>query len=235
MVSKMVVDRKIWFISLFPELIYKYFDYGVMSRVKKEISVINPASYSPKGFKGVDNSPYGGGPGMVMRVDVLARALEEGILRNYNTDKATGRGVRVLYTSPDGAPWRSGDARGLASSYTGCSGEDLVFICGRYEGIDQRFIDLYVDQVISVGDYVLSGGELPCLSIVDSIFRFVPGTLGNSLSAEEDSFESGYIDHPKWTRPQTFRGHSVPSILLSGNHSEIKEFNKKNQKPYLES
>ena len=228
-------SRKIWIISLFPKIIEEYLSNGVISKgiknLKLEVNVLNPSSFSDRSFKGVDGHPYGGGPGMVLRVDVLSKVLEEAILPSYGNSKEK---VKVIFTSPDGVSWSNKLACDL-SKYISCPKlegyeEDLVFICGRYEGIDQRFIDMYVDLVFSVGDYVLSGGELPVLSIIDSSMRFLPGVLGNEMSYKEDSFEDGYYDCPKWTRPFSFKGKEVPEVLISGNHTEIEKFNISNKR-----
>lgn len=221
--------NKIWFITLFPEIIRSYFQHGVISRASNYLEIVNPADFSEKGRKGVDSAPYGGGPGMVMRADVLAATLDKTVLKGSPGVKREG--LHVVYTSPVGPKWDSVHAKKLSRNIITGSIKDLVFICGRYEGVDQRFIDLYVDSVFSVGDFVLTGGELPCLSIADSFLRFVPGTLGNEVSAADDSFENGLLDSPKWTRPSIFKGRSVPEVLLSGNHSKIDQFNDSMRKP----
>ena len=223
--------KKIWFITLFPNIIDAYFTHGVMSRFRENIGIINPANYSSRGFKGVDSAPFGGGPGMVMRVDVLTSALEKGIFIHYEEPK---RDLLVFYTSPDGDKWNNFEAKSLCRhiAENDCNSQDLVFICGRYEGVDQRFIDMFVTRSFSLGDFILSGGELATMAIVDSLLRFAPGVLGNSKSFEEDSFEDNKMDFPKWTRPSSFRGNSVPEVLLSGNHKEIENFNN-SQRPEL--
>lgn len=217
-------EKRIWVISLFPEIINTYFSHGVISRFNSCLEVINPSSYSPKGFKGVDDTPFGGGPGVVMRGDVLSDVLEEGIFKHYSNPK---KELLVIFTSPVGKKWDSNCARVLSENLSNQvnSSKDLVFVCGRYEGIDQRFIDAFVDQVYSVGDYVLTGGELAVLAMIDSTLRFVPGALGNPKSYEEDSFENNLMDYPKWTKPRIFKGISVPEVLLSGNHQKIEDFN----------
>ena len=150
--------------------------------------------------------------------------IEEKILPEYKNNRER---IRVIFTSPDGTLWDNKSAHNMSLYFDASNKDvpDLVFICGRYEGIDQRFIDLYVDEVYSLGSYVLSGGELPVLSIIDSSMRFVPGVLGNKLSSKQESFENNYFDCPKWTRPLTFKGQTVPDILTSGNHMEIQKFN----------
>ena len=220
--------RKIWVITLFPEIITSYFSHGVISKSLIEnggfidLKVINPISFSGKGHKGVDSRPYGGGPGMVLRADVIGSALDNGVFSHYEGCKP-----KVIFTSPVGRTWNNSESKKLSEVILE---EDVVFICGRYEGIDQRIIDLYVDLEISTGDFVLSGGELAVLTILDSSLRFCPGVLGNNRSIAEDSFENGGFDGPKYTRPRVFKELSVPDVLLSGNHKEIKHFNEPRSK-----
>ena len=228
-------SRKLWIVSLFPQIIKTYLGNGVVSRLMSiqniEIKVLNPSDFNAKGFKGVDGRPYGGGPGMVMRADVLGKTIEEGIWPNYKKPKAD---TKVIFTSPEGRTWNNDIAKNLFSPYMNNSNEkfDLIFICGRYEGIDKRFIDLYVDEVYSLGNYVLSGGELAVLSIIDSSSRFIPGTLSNKESLIQESFQIGEddFDSPKWTRPFEYKGLKVPDVLVSGDHLAIKSFNN-SQKP----
>lgn len=217
-------NQKIWFITLFPDIVETYFNFGVLSKFKESLRTVNPAKYSDKGFKGVDSSPFGGGPGMVMRVDILAKTLREGVFKYYNNPK---KELSVYYTGPEGLMWNHSDAKCMAECFSAKKqySRDLVFICGRYEGVDQRFIDMFVDKTFSVGNFILSGGELPALLIVDSLLRFVPGVLGNPRSFKEDSFENNLMDYPKWTRPRCFEGVSVPDILLCGDHEKVNKFN----------
>ena len=213
--------KKVWFVTLFPEQLKNTLSFGVLGKYSEKqdqlFNFVNPSDYCKKGFKGVDSAPYGGGPGMVMRADVLATTLHEAVFSNYNSREE----LMVIYPSPRGKTWNNLEGKNLASS-----SKDLVFICGRYEGVDERFLENYVDEEFSIGDYVLSGGEIAAAVIIDSCFRFLPGVLGNHLSALEDSFENNLLDSPKYTRPEVFESKSVPSILLSGNHQKIESFNK---------
>lgn len=215
---------RIWILSLFPDFFKSLTDHGVSGRFFQsddvELNTLYLGDYSPKSFKGVDGAPYGGGPGMVMRADVLEAALmdvkEKGNYGEEFLDK-----VNVIYTAPRGVVFNNVESRKLAQGFTQ---KDYVFICGRYEGIDERFIEQYVDQIYSLGDFVLSGGEVAVMTIIDSFTRFIPGVLGNNVSAEDDSFEDGLIEGPQYTRPEVFNGQKVPEVLTSGNHAKIDEF-----------
>lgn len=184
-------------------------------------------------YKGVDDTPYGGGPGMIMRADVLKEALIKGVVEKYSYPLDSWREhLCVFYPSPIGPRFTQKMAKKLAFDFFSPSGEssrkDLVFICGRYEGIDQRFIDLYIDEEISLGDFVLSGGEPATLAILDALLRLTPGALGNSQSIEEESFsgEDFFLEHPQYTRPSLFEGLEVPTVLTSGDHQKIKDWKK---------
>ncbi len=191
-----------------------YFRFGVFkaaTRLNMEMRSINLRSYAVDKHGSIDGSPFGGGDGMVMRVEPLAAAL-----------RALPRPGRVIYTSPSGRLWTQKDAEQLAAS-----GEDLTFICGRFAGIDQRFVEQFVTDEVSIGDFVVSGGELPTLLMADSILRQIPGVLGNERSAPDDSFGSGMegmLEYPLYTRPLEFEGHKVPDVLLSGDHLKIKQW-----------
>ncbi len=213
--------KNIWVITLFEDFFTSYVESGVVGRFfdgqSLSMHTLYLGDYSKKSFKGVDSSPYGGGPGMVIRADVLKKALLDVVDKGDYTDLSQ---LHVIYTAPRGEKLSNNLAKNLAKL-----DKDIIFICGRYEGIDERFIELYVDQVISIGDFVLSGGELAVMTIIDSFVRFMPGALGNSDSALLDSFEDGLIEGPVYTRPSEFDGKNVPSVLLSGDHAKIKEYN----------
>ncbi|EQC44395.1 tRNA (guanine(37)-N(1))-methyltransferase [Bacteriovorax sp. Seq25_V] len=200
-----------------------FIDVGVVGRyfdgVNAEIECLYLGDFSPKSFKGADGAPYGGGPGMVMRADVLEGAIKK-VFSNYSDPS----NLEVIYTAPRGEELTNKMSRKLASDFTAAKGKDFVFICGRYEGIDERFIEQYVTRIISIGDFVLSGGELAVMTIIDSFSRFIDGVLGNSESFEDDSFEEGLIEGPSYTRPEIFNGVKVPDVLLSGNHKLINEY-----------
>ena len=167
----------------------------------------------------IDASPYGGGDGMVMRADCLAKATD-----HVTTGWQPAQKPRVVLTSPGGKLWTQHTARAWASEQ-----RDTIFICGRFGGVDQRFVDSYVTDEVSVGDIVLAGGELPVLMMIESALRFVPGVLGNEASAEYDSFGNGMkglLEHPLYTRPPEWNGMTVPAVLQGGNHDEIERWRK---------
>ena len=202
-------------ITLFPEMFAAISDYGITSRAVKQglvqLTCWNPRSYTEDRHQTVDDRPFGGGPGMVMKVAPLERALEAARC-------ATTAETRVIYLSPQGKPFKQAAAKTLAKS------ERLILIAGRYEGIDERFIEAHVDEEWSIGDYVLSGGELPAMVLIDAITRLLPGALGHAGSAEEDSFSDGLLDCPHYTRPEVYAEKSVPEVLLSGNHEHIRRW-----------
>lgn len=218
--------KKIWIVSLFPDFFNSLKGNGVIGRFFQsddvDLECLYLGDYSAKSFKGVDEAPYGGGPGVVLRADVLEKAiLDIKEKRNFGDDFKNK--LKIIYTAPRGKVFNNTYAHELAEDFS--KGEkDLVFICGRYEGIDERFISQYVDEIYSLGDFVLSGGEVAVMTIIDSFSRFVPGVLGNADSANDDSFENGLIEGPQYTRPATFNGEEVPSVLTSGNHAKIEEF-----------
>lgn len=199
-------------VTIHPEFIESYLKFGALSQAIKKgfakVNVINLRDFAVDRHGSVDGSPYGGGDGMVMRCEPLAQ-----VIQSFNA-KPT-----VLLTSPIGKKWD----QSAAEEFSAKKGT-LCFICGRFSGVDQRFIDEYVDMEISVGDFVLTGGELPALTILDSVFRLIPGVLGNEESAVFDSFAAGMeglLEHPVYTRPKVFEGKKVPDILLSGDHKSI--------------
>ncbi len=191
---------------------------------KFNVKVLPLSNFSKKDFKGVDDSPYGGGPGMVIRADVLAKAIYS-IDSNINSYEQIKDNFHIVYTGPRGKVWNNKMARSFADDHwSDSSKKDLIFICGRYEGIDERFIEKYVDEHISIGDYILTGGEIAVMAIIDSAIRFSPNVLGNKNSSAEDSFEDNLLEHAQYTRPSNFEGLEVPSVLMSGDHKKIKEF-----------
>jgi tRNA (guanine37-N1)-methyltransferase len=209
---------KVQIISLFPEMFGPVMDNGMMRKAQEQdildISYINLRDFGLGPRKTVDDTPYGGGDGMVLMVEPLTEAIEFA----KNKDKQ----AKVLLMTPSGKPWK----QQLAEQYSQESG--LILICGRYEGYDERIVDL-VDQKISVGDYVLTGGEIPAMAIVDSVVRLIPGVLGGETSAAKESFSDGRtLEHPHYTRPEEFRGKQVPKVLLSGNHAEIEKWRQEN-------
>lgn len=225
------MKKQIWIITLFPEIISPIFKFGVLSHLFRDdslftVNFVNPREYVPFKYKAIDDSPYGGGPGMVIRPDILKLTLEQGIFaKGHLSDHSSIKDkFTIIYTSPRGSVWNDSNAKKLSQNELSNSHKDLIFICGRYEGLDERFIQKYVDFEISVGDYILSGGEIAVMAILDSALRFIPHSLGNELSAWEESFSSGLLEGPSYTRPQNFEGMEVPEILLNGDHKKIAEY-----------
>ncbi len=223
--------KRIWIITLFPQMFDSFFQNGIISKIFFEernlglsFHTVDLKKFSPKNFKGVDDTSYGGGPGLVIRPDVLLAALNGngGIVEQgqYDSLDKLRNESYIIYPNPRGTPWNSEAAKNMGHKLLS-ENKDLIFICGRYEGIDERFVTKFVDYEFSLGDFVLTGGEIPVMAMMDSLLRFIPGVLGNSLSAQEDSFEDNLLDHPHYTKPQIFEGMKVPEVLLSGNHKEI--------------
>jgi tRNA (guanine37-N1)-methyltransferase len=220
--------RRIWVLGLFPEFFSPLTTLGITGQVFQgqrgaglQLIHVHLRDYTDDTHKSVDDTPYGGGPGMVMRADILTRALKEGVLtKSGKADLKSS--FHVIATDPRGEVFTHTKARSLALNYLDSQSEkELVFICGRYEGIDERFLEEYVDECLSVGDFVLTGGEIAAMAFIDALVRFTPHALGNRLSANEDSFEDGLLEHPQYTRPKVFEGRSVPDVLLSGHHEKI--------------
>lgn len=199
-------------ISLFPEMFLSITGHGVTGRAVKNglisVDCWNPRDFTYDRHHSVDDRPYGGGPGMLMMVEPLRKAI-------HAAKAAAGDNAKVIYLSPQG---RKLDQQGVCEL---AANEKLILVCGRYEGVDERVIQTEIDEEWSVGDYVLSGGELPAMVLIDAVSRFVPGVLGHQASAKEDSFADGLLDHPHYTRPEVLDGMCVPPVLLSGNHAEI--------------
>jgi len=205
-------------VTLFPEMFSAVSDSGVTGRaIQKglvQLGMINPRDYTDDRHNTVDARPYGGGPGMVMMVEPLRAAISEA-KKVLGHD---GKKAKVIYLSPQG---RKLDQAGLQSLV---KDEKLILLCGRYEGIDERLIASEVDEEISIGDYVISGGELAAMVLIDGITRLIPGALGHEDSAEQDSFMNGLLDTPHYTRPEVLDEMAVPDVLLSGNHKNIERW-----------
>ncbi len=203
-------------VSLFPELVSAVAACGVTGRTVErgllELGVWNPRDYTADRHRTVDDRPYGGGPGMLMKVEPVRRALQAA--------RAVGGG-KVIYLSPQGRQLDQAAVRRFAE------GGNLVLLAGRYEGIDERLVTLEVDEEWSIGDYVLSGGELAAMVIIDAVARLLPGALGDADSAEQDSFTEGLLDCPHYTRPEQVDGLQVPAVLREGNHAEIARWRRK--------
>lgn len=201
-------------ISVLPDLLVSPFAHSILQRAQKkgiaEIVVHNLRDYATNKQKSVDDYPYGGGSGMVMSIDPFARCIE-GLKAERNYDE-------VIFMSPDGETFNQTIANELSGK------GNVMILCGHYKGIDQRIRDLFVTREISIGDYVLSGGELPAAVLVDAIIRLIPGVLNDETSALSDSFQGELLDAPVYTRPADWRGHKVPDVLLSGHEAKINEW-----------
>jgi len=202
-------------ISLFPQMIEGALEQGISGRALKrgllQLNCHNPRSFTIDAHHKVDDRPFGGGPGMVMMIKPLEDAL-------FAAQKALNQAAKVIYLSPQGRRLNQAAVAQLAQEPA------LILLAGRYEGIDERFIEMHVDEEWSIGDYVLSGGELPALVLIDAITRLLPGALGHADSAEQDSFTDGLLDCPHYTRPEVYAGRSVPEVLLSGHHEHIRRW-----------
>ena len=202
-------------ISLFPEMFRAITVHGVTGRAVKsgllQIECWNPRDFTHDKHRTVDDRPYGGGPGMLMMVQPLRDAI-------HAAKQAAGDGAKVIYLSPQGRKLTQAGVTELATN------QKLILVAGRYEGIDERVIQTEVDEEWSIGDYVLSGGELPAMTLIDAVSRLVPGVLGDQASAEQDSFTDGLLDHPHYTRPELLDGLVVPEALTSGNHEVIRRW-----------
>jgi tRNA (guanine37-N1)-methyltransferase len=205
-------------VTLFPDMVTAAASYGVTGRAQERnlvtLSVWNPRDYTGDKHRTVDDRPYGGGPGMVMKYQPLHDAVDAARLKHAETTK-------VIYLSPQGKPV----TQALLSE--ACAFSQLILVAGRYEGIDERFVKSDCDEEWSIGDYVISGGELAALIVIDAITRLLPGVLGDENSARQDSYMNGLLDYPHFTRPEHLKGHSVPAVLLGGNHSDINRWRMK--------
>lgn len=198
-------------ITVLPSLLESPFAHSILQRAQKkgiaEIHVHNLRDYSKNKQKSVDDYPYGGGSGMVMQIEPFASCIEQLQSEREYDD--------IIYMTPDGITLNQDIANELSTK------ENVIILCGHYKGIDQRIRDIFVTKEISIGDYVLSGGELPAAIVVDAVVRLIPGVLNDETSALSDSFQDGLLDAPIYTRPAEWRGHKVPDILLSGNEARI--------------
>lgn len=212
-------------LTIFPAMIDSYTKESILGRAQKakliEVKAHDIRTYSTDKHHKVDDTPYGGGPGMVMKVepfDLALKKIKKGI-RNKEL------GTRVILTAANGKTFTQNDARRLASY------KQIIFLCGRYEGIDQRVEDNLVDETFSIGNYVLTGGELPALVMTDAIARNIPGVLGAEASLDKESHtEEGYLEYPQYTKPETYKKWSVPEILLSGDHKKIESWREEQSK-----
>jgi tRNA (guanine37-N1)-methyltransferase len=203
---------KVDVITIFPRMVEAVLAEGVLGRARTaglvDIRVRDLRDYTDDRHRTVDDVPFGGGPGMVMKPEPLFRAVEA-------VREERGAPASVLMTTPQGRRFSHAEAQRLSRL------DSLVILCGRYEGVDERVTEALVTDEVSIGDYVLTGGELPALVVLDAVARLVPGVVGDAGSVEADSFVRGLLDHPHYTRPAVFRGLSVPEVLTSGHHAEI--------------
>ena len=209
-------------LSLFPEMFMPLKTSLIGKATDKkalEINIIDIRDYSKDKHKKCDDYPFGGGVGMLMTPQPIYDALTS--IEGYES-------AHKIYMSPAGETLKQDKVMALSEK------QHLIILCGHYEGIDQRIIDMLIDEEISIGDYVLTGGELPAMVVVDAVARYIPGVLGKSESADDESFASGMLEYPQYTRPQNFMGHLVPEVLVSGNHEKIAEWKKNQSKKITE-
>jgi tRNA (guanine37-N1)-methyltransferase len=201
-------------ITIFPELFASVFEFGMIQKARKsglvELKCWDLRQFTTDKHRTVDDRPFGGGEGMVLKPEPLAAAIRRAC--------ADSPEPWVVYMTPQGKPLDQGGVRGLAGR------RHLVLVCGRYEGIDQRVVDLFVHEEISIGDFVLSGGEIPAMVVVDAVTRLLPGVVGHPDSTRNESFETEHLDCPVYTRPEVFEDRRVPEVLLSGNHARIQRW-----------
>ena len=207
-------------ITIFPEMFAAVTQSGITRRALEEKrwawQAWNPRDFAGNAWGRVDDRPFGGGPGMVMQPGPLEKAIAAAKARQREADLANSR---VICLSPQGAPLTHERVMQLATGEEG-----LILLCGRYEGIDERLIERCVDEEVSIGEFVLSGGELPAMVLIDAVVRQLPGVLGDAASAAEDSFVAGLLDCPHYTRPEVYEGQAVPEVLMSGDHKRIRRW-----------
>ena len=203
-------------VTLFPEMFDALTGNGITQRAQRssryELVLWNPRDFSSNAYRSVDDRPYGGGPGMVMTAEPLARALRAARQRQASCGVKL---TRTVFLTPQGRPLTQQIVEELGGY------EGLVLLAGRYEGVDERLLDAEIEDQISIGDYVLSGGELPAMVLMDALIRRIPGALNDAESAQQDSFANGLLDCPHYTRPEVYESDSVPAVLLSGHHAQI--------------
>ena len=204
-------------VTLFPEMLRQALSFGVLGRAVSRgvltVETIDPRQFVTDPHRTVDDRPYGGGPGMVMKAEPLRQAMELAAKQ--------APGARRVYLAADGRPVDQARVAGWAELPA------IVLVAGRYEGVDERFVECCIDETAAVGDLVLSGGELPALMVIDAVARLLPGTLGSAESAAHESFTTGLLDWPHYTRPEVWEGRPVPAVLLGGNHAEIERWRRR--------
>lgn len=203
---------KISILTLFPEMFFPILSASILGRAAKKgivkYEIVNIRDFGEGVHKTVDDRPYGGGAGMVLRADILTKALQS----------VKTKDSKVVLLSASGDVFKQKTAQVLSEGY------HLILVCGHYEGVDQRFIEDYVDKEISIGDYVLTGGELPAMVVIDAVVRLIPKVLEKEEATQNESFQDGLLEYPQYTRPENFEGEKVPPVLLSGNHKEIEKW-----------
>jgi len=202
-------------LTLYPDIYPGYLGYSLLGKAleKKiwELNIYNLRDFGEGKHKTVDDKPFGGGAGMIIKPDILGDAIEETLIKNHDQQK-------LVYLSPKGKPFKQVDAEKFSQS------KGVSILCGHFEGIDQRVIDIYKVEEISMGDYVLTGGEVASFAFLDAIIRLLPGVLGNEISIKDESFSDNLLEYPQYTKPQEYKNIKVPDVLLSGNHEKIAEW-----------
>ena len=202
-------------LTLYPDIYPGYLGYSLLGKAleKKiwELNIYNLRDFGEGKHKSVDDKPFGGGAGMIIKPDILGDAIEETLIKNHDQQK-------LVYLSPKGKPFKQVDAEKFSQS------NGVSILCGHFEGIDQRVIDIYEVEEISMGDYVLTGGEVASFAFLDAIIRLLPGVLGNEISIKDESFSDNLLEYPQYTKPQEYKNIKVPDVLLSGNHEKIAEW-----------
>lgn len=211
---------KISIITLFPEIFDPILNSSILKRAQQKgkvtFELINLREFGEGKHKVVDDRPYGGGAGMILRADILAKTVKTVLTKSADRQNLS----KIILTSASGIPYKQAKARKFSKL------DHIIIVCGHYEGVDQRFIDKYVDEEIAIGDYVLTGGEIPAMVIIDSIVRLIPRVLEKPEATQDESFTNELLEYPQYTRPEELEGQKVPKVLLSGNHAEIKKWKK---------
>ena len=202
-------------LTLYPDIYPGYLGYSLLGKALEkniwELNIYNLRDFGEGKHKAVDDKPFGGGAGMIIKPDILGDAIEEKLIKNHDQQK-------LVYLSPKGKPFKQVDAEKFSQS------NGVSILCGHFEGIDQRVIDIYEVEEISMGDYVLTGGEVASFAFLDAIIRLLPGVLGNEISIKDESFSDNLLEYPQYTKPQEYKNIKVPDVLLSGNHEKIAEW-----------